>query len=103
MWCLCASVRFDLIPATHPGFDASVGKPFTAEELLDTLQATLAGSGPSRNAKRDRQRVPVEASPERLSRSAPAATGLTGLVTEQMSEHIARYRSQGHPLPPIIT
>ncbi len=29
------------------GFDAYVGKPFTKEELLDTLHTVLANSGPS--------------------------------------------------------
>ncbi len=46
------------------GFDAYVGKPFTEEELLDTLDTLLASSGPSGNTESDRRGVSVEAPPE---------------------------------------
>ncbi len=52
------------------GFDAYVGKPFTEEGLLDTLQAVLATSRLSGHAANDRQRVPVAACPERQSLAA---------------------------------
>ncbi len=52
------------------GFDAYVGKPFTEEGLLETLQAVLATSRLSGHAANDRQRVPVAACPERQSLAA---------------------------------
>ena len=52
------------------GFDAYVGKPFTKEGLLDTLQAVLATSRLSGHAANDLQRVPVAACPERQSLAA---------------------------------
>ncbi len=47
------------------GFDAYLGKPFTKEELLDTLHTVLATSGLSWPPESDRQGMPVEAPPER--------------------------------------
>ncbi len=46
------------------GFDAYVGKPFTEEELLDTLHTVLAASRLSRHIESDRQSMPEEASLE---------------------------------------
>ncbi len=42
------------------GFDAYIGKPFTEEELLDTLHTVLAASRLSRHIESDRQSMPEE-------------------------------------------
>ena len=61
MTCTANTLPGDRKRLLASGFDAYVGKPFTKEELLDTLHTVLATACPSGPPESDRQGLPVEA------------------------------------------